>query len=200
MSVGASIQACTLYGMYFVKIETRPSELDGLGLFTLHDLPEGTIVGTWGVGVRVMDEPMLERLEPRSPLLARTAARWFACYFLHKASWDDVDPDEHVNHSPDPNLLYVCGWLLTRRNIAAGEELTLDYRQYFRTDEAQLIGKDPVVGYSPRQALLQSIDELRALLARLPEDWTGAPPARAAQLPEPLFNERTRRDVSAEAE
>ena len=40
-------------------------------------------------------------------------------------------PDRHVNHSCDPNayLVYVEGgcWLVARRDIAQGEEITIDY-------------------------------------------------------------------------
>lgn len=162
--------------MYFVKTELRRSPLDGQGLFTTHEIPVGTIVGAWGYRAEIIDEESLAAREGQSRLLERTGARWFGSYFLHKASLAEEDADEFVNHAPDPNLLYVCGWLVTRRDVHAGEELTIDYRHYFRTGTEEMIGTDHVVGRSPKQSLLTAITELKALLERMPDDWTGAPP------------------------
>ena len=105
-------------------LEVRPSPVAGRGLFTTSDLPAGTVVSR--LGGSVVDTATLRRLR------------------------EEVADDEHVdavqldddryllltpgnrnrflNHACDPDV----GWadavtLVTRSDVAAGEELLVDY-------------------------------------------------------------------------
>ena len=95
----------------------RGSEIEGTGLFAGRAFDEGETVIV--LGGTVIDDGELARLQRHSSLAIGEGVN------LMQA---DDDPAQYGNHSCDPNL-----WLenevtvATRRPVAAGEELTIDY-------------------------------------------------------------------------
>jgi uncharacterized protein len=108
-------------------VEVGPSPIEGRGLFALQGLREGTVVAR--LGGRLVSDEELERLivdAERDPDRA---------YVDSIAVEEDtsllIPPGQaihFVNHSCDPNLWHVDPFTLAaRRDISAGEELTVDY-------------------------------------------------------------------------
>jgi uncharacterized protein len=108
-------------------VEVRPSPIEGHGLFATQDLPAGAVVAGLG-GQLVSDEELERRIakaerDPDGPYIDSIAVQ------------DDTNlvilpgqPIHFGNHSCDPNLWHVEPFTLaTRRDIEAGEELTIDY-------------------------------------------------------------------------
>jgi hypothetical protein len=101
-------------------VEARESRIHGVGLFATRAFAPG--------------ERILRRKErtitPRAPL--REDERWYHC--------DDLEggrrvvlgyPERHLNHCCDPNAYIAqddgATYIVARRNIGAGEEITNDY-------------------------------------------------------------------------
>ena len=86
--------------------------------------------------------------------MTRTGTRYCGKYF----TFGNVDaPYNFVNHSFKPNLLCHCGVVLARRDIPAGEEMTLDYRTLIDTTDVGLYndavtGRE-IRGHSARETL-----------------------------------------------
>lgn len=95
----------------------RPSGIQGCGLFANRPFGAGETIVV--LGGKVIDDAELARLEPHSSLAIGEGVNLMQ---------PEDDPSQYGNHSCDPNL-----WLLdevtgvTRRPVAAGEELTVDY-------------------------------------------------------------------------
>ena len=108
-------------------IAVRPSPIDGQGLFATQDLPAGSVVAR--LGGRLISDEQLERL------IAEAERDADAPYIDSIAVHDDTNllippgqPIHFGNHSCDPNLWHVDPFTLaTRRDVKAGEELTIDY-------------------------------------------------------------------------
>jgi hypothetical protein len=69
------------------------------------------------------------------------------------------------------------GTIIARRAIAAGEELTLDYRTLIDDTDVGLyrdaITGREIRGFTARQTLLHTARELIEILEQLGEDWQG---------------------------
>jgi SET domain-containing protein len=95
----------------------RPSRIDGLGLFAASPLPAGTEVVVYGG--RVVENAELADLVS------------YSCIALdenHSLLQQHDDPARLLNHSCDANL-HMAGrtTAVASRDIAADEEITLDY-------------------------------------------------------------------------
>jgi SET domain-containing protein len=113
--------------------EERASDIEGIGCFALRYITAGTVVDHW-TGERVSTADLL-RIE-RDGLYHSSAAIGEDEHLLFKV----VDPSEFgtdlaigsgtrgFNHSCDSNLwLEAAFTVIARRDIGAGEELTIDY-------------------------------------------------------------------------
>jgi hypothetical protein len=107
------------------RVEIRASPIEGNGLFARELLKAGEIVEV--MGGMVLDEAEFEGFQ------RITATRYNAIQIaerLHLVEYPEVTETRRgsLNHSCDPNL-----WMddevtfVARRDIAAGEELTVDY-------------------------------------------------------------------------
>ena len=116
--------------MLYVKTQVRSSTIEGLGLFAAEDIPAGTLIARWEpvFGATFTDEERA-KLHP------------MASAFLHRYGWRaaegrwvlDLDDSRFMNHSDSPNMVVNADGVFTSRaarDIAAGEELTEDYRQF----------------------------------------------------------------------
>jgi uncharacterized protein len=106
-------------------VQRQTSAIDGDGLFAIADLPAGTIVAK--LGGRRVDDVELAHLFAE----ADAAGTYVDTIMLD----DDVNlvlaPDQLVhygNHSCDPSMWHIDPTTIaTRRDVLAGEELTIDY-------------------------------------------------------------------------
>ena len=106
----------------FSHLEVKLSSIEGLGLFAKRPLCSGQRIHRINVVREVTAEtPLREELGERSDHCDYPDGKVVLLGF----------PDRHINHSCDPNT-YIeytedASYIVARRPIAAGEELTCDY-------------------------------------------------------------------------
>lgn len=110
--------------MYSTKdLQIRGSSIDGLGVFAVQAIPART--------------PILEYVGKR--LTKEEYATWRDKTFCFTIDGEDIldgaamwNPAGFMNHSCEPNcesqVIDGAVWIVTRRDITAGEELTFNYR------------------------------------------------------------------------
>lgn len=108
-----------------VKVQLKPSLIQGVGLFALRDLPKDTLLGTH-LAPRFyrLTKGNLGKLFPEVRQLL--LERWPGMLRGEGFAWPDVYLQGYINHSSDSN--YAAATDLTLRDIKAGEEITQDYR------------------------------------------------------------------------
>ena len=107
------------------SVEVRRSTIEGRGLFATEPVAAGSVVGR--LGGRLVDGAELRALLAAAELSASYVDTITVLPDLHL-----VLPGRHPigygNHSCDPTLWHVDAYTLAaRRDIAAGEEVTVDY-------------------------------------------------------------------------
>ena len=104
------------------RLETRVSPIHGKGAYALAPIKEGEKVLRWGGTVFTEDDLRAGKFRLDS------AERLDDHLYLADPVGVGDTPDYFVNHCCNPNLWLDDAHMLTaRRDIAAGEELTLDY-------------------------------------------------------------------------
>lgn len=103
---------------------------------------------------------------PAGAQAAAACVRWFEDRYTISLDW----PDEcYVNHSFAANGLWHLGFVFAARDIAAGEELSIDYRHLLPPGEREpfldAASGAPIVGYSWEESLRVSTLALAALVA-----------------------------------
>lgn len=112
----------------------RPSPIHGTGIFTTTDIKEGDVIMIWG-GIVI---PQNEYDDTWQKYRNGSVVQISEDYYLGAAIDDEQLLDEYLNHSCDPNT-----WLIdevtvaARRNISAGEEITLDSATWNDDDEEE---------------------------------------------------------------
>lgn len=159
----------------FIAAEVRESTIFGKGLFAAEPVRKGTIVCCFTVGAQVITEDeFIRACEAGDRFVMRTGTRYVGRYFT---VGNESAPYTFVNHSFEPNVLPHCGVLIAKRDVAVGEELTVDYR--YLIDPTDVATYDDaatarrIVGFSARETLLRTAKELIALIEPMP-DWDGA--------------------------
>lgn len=120
-------------------IERRDSAIHGRGVFARVDIPSGTRIIEY-LGERITKAEAWRREEARK---ARQLAGEDGCVYIFELNKrHDIDGSMEwntarlLNHSCGPNCRSetIRGhiWILARRDIAAGEELTFDYGYAFQ--------------------------------------------------------------------
>ena len=119
--------------MILVRTSVAPSAIHGMGLFAVDAIPLGTPIWRFEPGFdREFSSEQFSALPPE----AQTHLRWFA--YVNKATGGWVLSADHacfMNHSPNPNTgappdAAPTVVTVARRDIAAGEELTCNYRDF----------------------------------------------------------------------
>lgn len=105
-----------------VNVKVKPSAIEGLGLFA---------VKPCGSGQRIRQINVVREVTADRPLRPELGERWDHCDYPDGRVVLIGSPDCYLNHSCDPNayVLYEgerC-FIVARRNIAGGEEITCDY-------------------------------------------------------------------------
>lgn len=103
--------------------------------------------------------------DPERAALLHTSVRWFEDRYTLSPDW----PDEcYVNHSFEPTGLWLLGFIFATRDLAVGEELTIDYRHLLAPGQEESFHDahtgQPIVGYDWDASLRLGLDALRALL------------------------------------
>ena len=101
------------------KLYKEKSEVNGIGLFTSVSFKKGETVAYIHGPVHVF--------RTLTPKISRQTMNWIG---VGKYSWINTEKSKfrYINHSCDPNTAQVTKRkVIALRDIAAGEELTLDY-------------------------------------------------------------------------
>jgi hypothetical protein len=103
-------------------VEVRASAIEGLGLFAARP---------FHAGERIRESNVAREVTPDFPLRPELGERWDQCDYPDGKIVLMGYPDRHLNHSCDPNAYVVYqgarAFIVARRDIAAGEEITCDY-------------------------------------------------------------------------
>jgi SET domain-containing protein len=159
-----------------VPVEVRPSKIFGRGLFALKPIQRGTFLCSFSMDAKLITEHefLKASAEDRQPVV-RTGTRYIGRYFTYTET-----PDAQLNffnHAFEPNCLVCCGVVISLRDIAADEELTIDYRMLIDATDTGVYNDaasgTPIKGFSARQTLLRTARQLLELAESLDEDWHG---------------------------
>jgi uncharacterized protein len=104
------------------NIEVKTSPIEGLGIFAVRAFHNGERISRINVIREITaDSPIQEELGERIDHCDYPDAKVVLLGF----------PDRHVNHCCDPNAYQLfqeeASYLISRRDISAGEEITIDY-------------------------------------------------------------------------
>ncbi|HEY0021489.1 MAG TPA: SET domain-containing protein [Longimicrobium sp.] len=114
--------------MMTVATFVASSPIHGVGLFATRPIAAGTVACRWDDRFDLAFSN--EEVERMPPLM-----RGFLEHYGYQDDREpgftfcEVDNGRFMNHSPQPNLDQVGDRCVALRDIAAGEELTCDYRQ-----------------------------------------------------------------------
>lgn len=119
--------------MMLIRTAVRPSSIHGMGLFAVERIPRGTEVWRFEPG---FDRSIAPDAVNALPPLARDHVHWFAYRSLEDGYW--ILSGDHtcfMNHSGTPNTGAPPNGkppvtTVALHDIAAGEELTCDYRAF----------------------------------------------------------------------
>jgi hypothetical protein len=161
-------------GVMFVKAEVRDGGVAGKGLFAAEAVRRGAVAGCFTLGSAVATEAEYVRAcaEQRNPLM-RTGTRYAGRYFTYG---NEAAPYTYMNHAFEPSLLLHCGLLVARRDLAAGEELTIDYRCALDDTDVGVYADSAtgleIRGFTAKETLLRTARELIELIGPI-QGWDG---------------------------
>jgi hypothetical protein len=113
--------------MLLIRHYVAPSPIHGLGVFAAEPVAAGALIWIY--------DPRIDREIPRSELaglpdhVARRIHHHAEYYPAEDLFILSSDGDGYMNHDDDPNVRSEGRRCYARRAIAAGEELTCDYRE-----------------------------------------------------------------------
>ncbi len=151
--------------MLLVKTAVQESKLHNLGLYALEPVTKGQIIMLAEcTGVMTETEYQAEQAK-ENKVIIMTAVRLLGKIFIYG---DTIGNEEYINHSETPNLLYHCGICLATRDIAPGEELTLNYKYFLAEKDVyafeDIVTGEKVDGISPEDAFIKSAEMVLSLL------------------------------------
>lgn len=117
--------------MLLVDVVVKASEIEGLGVFAKHPIAVGAVI--WQL------DPRFDRVVARAEYEAAEGPvrNWLDRYgypFVGDSSRIvfELDDARYMNHSDKPNMKYTSPeTAIATRDIAAGEEITVDYATFF---------------------------------------------------------------------
>jgi SET domain-containing protein len=116
--------------MLLIKHKLQPSTIHGLGVFAEHAIPAGTEMWRFTPGFDL--EKTAEELA-QLPVHLQDWYKHFGYLDFHHGKYIlSCDDARFINHSDDPNMVpnydkHAYGIGVAGRDIAAGEEITIDY-------------------------------------------------------------------------
>jgi hypothetical protein len=108
----------------------------------------------------------VESLPDARALLAATV-RWFEDRYTVTPEW----PDEcYINHSFAPTGLWHLGFVFALEDLAAGSEITVDYRHLLapgqHEDFVDAASGEAIIGFDWAESMARSTAQLHGLFAR----------------------------------
>ncbi|MBL8670132.1 MAG: SET domain-containing protein [Alphaproteobacteria bacterium] len=150
--------------MLLVPNELRYSPIQGCGVYAKAPIKKGTLI--WKV------DPTFDKIIDTNQAFPTEVTRFLLVYgvaYRHADDEDfiyvDTDNARFMNHGDPCNVLpgEVIGEGIAVRDIAAGEELTVDYRTFGASVDWEVLHGFPIEGYPTFKALLQALKKkLRA--------------------------------------
>ncbi len=118
------------------RIRIQPSPIHGKGMFAIAPIKQGEVVNIWGGTVLLASEDIEGKKAKEWKAKGYVwAAIGEGLYLANLLGGDNKDLTNFINHSCDPNVwMQDEVTLIARRNITAGEEITVDYAM-FEEDE-----------------------------------------------------------------
>jgi hypothetical protein len=110
--------------MLLVRTYLDKSTIHGLGVFADQVIRKGTRIWTFVEGFDRAWSPLQFAKLPK-------AARDYVQVHGYRVDGEillTVDHDHHINHSTNANTFWRSGYILAKRDIHKGEEITNDYR------------------------------------------------------------------------
>ncbi len=153
--------------MILPRYHIGPSTIHGAGqgLFLDEDIAQGRIVIAPDAIPRTWTFAEIEAMPDAAQLLPATV-RWFEDRYTVTPEW----PDEcYVNHSFAPTGLWHLGFVFAAGTLAAGTEITVDYRHLLapgqEEDFRDAESGTRIVGFTWSESLTASSQALVGLLA-----------------------------------
>jgi len=112
--------------MLLVKTYLDRSRIHGLGVFADEFIRKGKKVWRFVEGY---DRAYSPKEFSKLPKPAQEFMRFYG-YRVDGEILLTVDHDRHMNHSTDANTFWQSGYIVARRNIPKGTEITNDYRLF----------------------------------------------------------------------
>ncbi len=112
--------------MLLVKTYLGKSRIHGLGVFAGEFIRKGTKIWRFVEGFDRWYTPKQHAKLPK-------AAKEFIRHYGYRVDGEillTMDNDRHMNHADEPNTYLHNGYVIARRNIRKGEEITNDYREF----------------------------------------------------------------------
>jgi hypothetical protein len=136
----------------------------GQGLFLDEPLARGRLITAPDAIPRVYTFDEINAMPNAAELLPATV-RWFEDRYTVTPEW----PDEcYINHAFVPNGLWHLGFVFAAADLAAGAEITVDYRHLLAPGQEEEFRDshtgEAIVGYSWSESLRASTAALAALL------------------------------------
>jgi SET domain-containing protein len=112
--------------MLLVKTYLDKSPIHGIGVFAGERIPKGGKIWRFVEG---FDRCYSLKQFKKLPKPAREFLKNYG-YLVDGEVLFTVDNDRHTNHSDRPNTYLKAGYVIARRAIRKGEEITVDYREF----------------------------------------------------------------------
>ena len=152
--------------MILPRYRVCPSQIPGAGkgLFLDEPVPAGKLITAPDDIRKVYKWTEVEALPDARALLASTV-RWFEDRYTVTPEW----PDEcYINHAFEPNGLWHLGFVFAAADLAAGAEVTVDYRHLLAPGQEEefldALSGERIVGFGWNESLRASTRVLATLL------------------------------------
>lgn len=147
---------------YRVAASTIPGA--GQGVFLAEAVARGRVLVAPDAIPATHSMAAIEARPDREAALAATV-RWFEEHYTVTLDW----PDEcYINHAFAPTGLWHLGFVFAADDLAAGTEITVDYRHLLAPGQAEdfadALTGEAIVGWSWEESLRRSAAQLQQLL------------------------------------
>ncbi|MGH6664495.1 MAG: SET domain-containing protein [Pseudolabrys sp.] len=112
--------------MLLIKTYLDKSPIHGIGVFAGESIPKGKKIWRFAFG---FDRYYSRKKFAKLPKAAKEHVRLHG-FQLGNEILLSMDYDTFMNHSTDPNTYFHNGYVIARRKIPKGAEITNDYRAF----------------------------------------------------------------------